>query len=197
MSLFHCLKLFQCRCLDTSGGYLFHRPRRAGRIIEACSCLHNVARIGKVAIYKDFPAKDSFQSRCRRVRQPSNTIRGQPLSEMRKLRDEFVQTVFPLPKKPKKAVVNKRSKVGWEVRWDREPRSGDDLYRTEWSSGVTGQNGNLGGLTEDKSGGSYRRENGQMGHIYLCTRHASVPSWYLLAFSRPVHAVFAGQNQMV
>lgn len=88
------------RCLDTSGGYLFHDPERAGRVIEACVCLHNCAKVAKLKILKDFPSKDGFRV-CRTAVVQPKQVGVKPKLKFANLRKDFIDTYF----KPKANAV--------------------------------------------------------------------------------------------
>ena len=85
--------VFNSRCLDTSGGYLFHDPIRAARIVESCVALNNCAKIAGLPIKKDFYAKDSFVGYKDPVEQPTNAAQGEriPFGNLRK---EYIARYF-------------------------------------------------------------------------------------------------------
>ena len=86
------------RCLDSSGGYLFHGPHRAGAIIETCVCLHNCAKAGKVKLLRDFPAKDNFHKIQEEIVQPDNLGRKERVV-FQNLRKDFINEYFT-PRQP-------------------------------------------------------------------------------------------------
>jgi hypothetical protein len=82
------------------GGYLFHDPERAGRVIEACVCLHNCAKVAKLKILKDFPSKDGFRV-CRTAVVQPKQVGVKPKLKFANLRKDFIDTYF----KPKANAV--------------------------------------------------------------------------------------------
>ena len=87
------ISIYFFRVLDSSGGYVFHAPVRAGRIIESCCCLHNCAKIGGVKILKDFKMKDSFQKVQAKIVQPLNKGQQGP-KKFTNMRKDFIKEHF-------------------------------------------------------------------------------------------------------
>ena len=81
------------RCLDTSGGYLFHDPKRSGCIIETCVALHNCAKLAKVKLLHDFPSKDGFRRITQKIVQPVNVGHKERL-KFKNLRQEYIHDFF-------------------------------------------------------------------------------------------------------
>ena len=86
--------MYHFRCLDSSGGYLFHSPHRAGAIIETCVCLHNCAKAGKVKLLRDIKCKDSFRKIQDKIVQPDNLGRKDRV-KFANLRKSFIKDNFP------------------------------------------------------------------------------------------------------
>ena len=85
---------FLYRCLDSSGGYLLHSPKRAARIIETCCCLHNAAKMGHVKILKDSSnRKDAFKRKQKAVVQPANLGR-RPTKKFANMRKTYISDYF-------------------------------------------------------------------------------------------------------
>lgn len=87
-----------CRCLDNSGGYLHHTPAVAAKIITACVCLHNIARIHAFPLppHEDHEDEDAQRSGMRNVRQepPQIAPREVPRAEHVARRQQFIARNF-------------------------------------------------------------------------------------------------------
>ena len=60
--------------IDDSGGYLHHDPVKAGKIVIACACLHNVAVEKGIPL----PACDDDSDGIRPLRQPRQQPQPNP-----------------------------------------------------------------------------------------------------------------------
>ena len=70
-----------------------HKPQMCGYIIETCAALHNCARICKIKLLRDFPAKDGFRKIQKRAVQPLNTTRA-PRVKFANIRADYIEDFF-------------------------------------------------------------------------------------------------------
>lgn len=89
--------LYTFRCLDASAGYLHHTPEMAVKILVACVCLHNIARIN--GIPEPPPLEDEDQDGVRvRHNLGDVPVEHVPIARARAVnvrrRAEFVEEYF-------------------------------------------------------------------------------------------------------
>ena len=96
--LFLSLPHFFHRCLSDYGGYLYHEPPKAARIVMACAVLHNIASRLRLPLPND--EDDEHLDR----HQPARNPRAQPENEAvngpegpayRRARDRWIHRNFP------------------------------------------------------------------------------------------------------
>ena len=89
------MPLYFFRCLDASGGYLYHFPERAAKIVVACGSLHNLAvmdRAPVVDVVDD--GVDGYRRRRPPPEQPQDFHQADPAPEDEDARDDYARVHF-------------------------------------------------------------------------------------------------------
>ena len=81
--------------MDASGGYLYHFPERAAKIVVACACLHNIATTDRAPIPDVVDdGVDGYRRRRAPPEQPQDFHQEDPAEADEDARDDYARIHF-------------------------------------------------------------------------------------------------------
>lgn len=100
--LLHLFLIFhsQRRCIDDSGGYLYHDPIISAHIVASCACLHNLAISNRMPMaipeHDEDPDGQRPMGRRHLEQPPCRRPAGQVRQEYIQRRQQFIDTLFTI-----------------------------------------------------------------------------------------------------